>query len=293
VNGVVGGHLSDVLDRERAVGEQVVSTFRGQNTLIDSFQSFFIETLHLALQRVLECSWPSSPSNYPLAFAYFRILFRRYRACEVLFYKGYPLDGYSLLRDIKDRTFLLAGVAHNMTTFPDIMGELPPLSDKREWKKKSTRARKDAENRISRRLLGVDSGLPPDILAEIGLWDELFHEEVHGGKLSLVHELQYLTSGVAMPIGPTLHEQAFAVYMNRSSELGWLILRLLPYLQMADGAFGEEWKRKQTILDDSFRFMAHGLTRIGKRIGEAFIAFVDQKFSFKEPFYYVDADGSE
>jgi hypothetical protein len=62
---------------------------------------------------------------------------------------------------------------------------------------------------------------------------------------------------------------------------------------MADGAFGEEWKRKQTILDDSFRFMAHGLTRIGKRIGEAFIAFVDQKFSFKEPFYYVDADGSE
>jgi hypothetical protein len=47
-------------------------------------------------------------------------------------------------------------------------------------------------------------------LAELGLWDELFHEEVHGGKLSLVHELQYLTSGVAMSIGPTFHGQAFA-----------------------------------------------------------------------------------
>src|ERR1035441_5161548 len=104
-----------------------------------------------------------NPSNYPLAFAHFRTLFRRYGACEVLFYRGYPLDGYSLLRDIKDRTFLLAGVAHNMTTFPDSMGELPPLSDKREWKRKSTRARKDAEHRISRRLSGVDSGLPPDM----------------------------------------------------------------------------------------------------------------------------------
>ena len=53
---------------------------------------------------------PHNPSNYPLAFAHFRTLFRRYGACEVLFYRGYPLDGYSLLRDIKDRTFLLAGV---------------------------------------------------------------------------------------------------------------------------------------------------------------------------------------
>src|ERR1017187_6471608 len=34
-----------------------------------------------------------NPSNYPLAFAHFRTLFRRYGACEVLFYalaRSYP-----------------------------------------------------------------------------------------------------------------------------------------------------------------------------------------------------------
>ena len=36
--------------------------------------------------------------------------------------KGYPLDAYSLMRDLKDRAFLLAGVAHNITTFPTIIG---------------------------------------------------------------------------------------------------------------------------------------------------------------------------
>jgi hypothetical protein len=46
VNGLVGGHMTEVFDRERDVGQQVVSKFRGQNALIDSFQSFFIETLH-------------------------------------------------------------------------------------------------------------------------------------------------------------------------------------------------------------------------------------------------------
>jgi hypothetical protein len=292
VRGLVGGHLTKVFDREREVGEDVVSTFSGQLALIDSFQSFFIETLDLALQFVELNGWPPSPSNYPVAFAHFRMLFRRYRACEILFEKGYPLDGYSLLRDIKDRAFLLAAVAHNMATFPTIMGSIPVTADKRDWKKKTTRARKDIENRISRRLAGKDSGLAPDVLEEIGHWDELFHEEVHGGRLSLSHELGYLGTGVVMPVGPTFHEQAFAVYMNRSSELGWIILRLLPYLQLRRTAFGDEWHRKHAVLDDSFRYMAQGLSRIGKKIGDAFVTLVDQKFSFAPSFCYFEADGS-
>ena len=80
--------------------------------------------------------------------------------------------------------------------------------------------------------------------------------------------------------------------MNRSSELGWLILRLLPYLQMTESAFGDGWHRKYLVLDESFRFMVHGLTKLGKKIGEAFITLVDEKFSFKPPFRYFEADGS-
>jgi hypothetical protein len=292
VNGLIGGYLTDVFDREQKIGEQVVATFRGQNTLIDSFQGFFIETLNLALERVLQSSWPPGVTSYPVTLAHFKVLFRRYRACEILFYRGYPLDGYSLLRDIKDRTYLMAAVAHNMATLPMIMDTFPQIADERERKKKITRARKDLKNRIRRRLSGSESGLPQNVVEQLRLWDELFHEEVHGGRLSLAHELRYIASGVAMPVGPTFHEQAFAVYMNRSSELGWLILRLLPYLQMTESAFGDEWHRKYAILDDSFRFMSHGLTKIGKQIGEAFITLVDEKFSFKPPFHFFEADGA-
>ncbi len=99
-------------------------------------------------------------------------------------------------------------------------------------------------------------------------------------------------NGMANRAGPTFHEQAFSVYMSLSAELGWLILRLLPYLQKDENAFGEGWRVKYAVLDDSFRFMVRGLTEIGKKFGEAFITLVDEKFSFRQPFHYFEADGS-
>jgi hypothetical protein len=291
VNGLVGGHLVEVHDRERDIGDHLVTTFRGQNELIDSFQSYYVETLNLAIDLVVRQGWLPHPSSYALALAQFLSLFRRYRACELLFYSGYPLDGYSLLRDVKDRAVMLAGVAHNMTTLTKIMGTEPPMEDKVQWRKRVIRNRKNEEQRISKRIYGDDSGLRSEITGELRFWDNLFHEEVHGGQLSLIHEVELLTKGMANRAGPTFHQQAFAVYMNRSAELGWLILRLMPYLQMSENAFGDDWHRKHSVLDDSFRFMVQGLTTLGKKIGEAFICLVDEKFIFRQPFHYFEADG--
>lgn len=291
-NGVVGGQLLEVHDRESGIRDHLLKTFRGQNVLIDSFQSFFVETLNLASDLVRRSGWPPPTSNYPMAFAKFHSLFRRFRACEVLFYSGYPLEGYSLLRDVKDSAVMLAGVGHNMTTLPKIIGHEPAIENHAEWRKRVTRIRKNEEQRVSRRVCGVDSGLAPEVIAEVRFWNDLFHQEVHGGGLSLTHEVDLLMRGMVNRPGPTFHEQAFSVYMNRSAELGWLILRLLPYLQKEENAFGEGWHGKYAVLDDSFRFMVHGLTTLGKRIGEAFITLVDTNFRFRQPFHYFDADGS-
>lgn len=293
VDGLVGGHLIEVHDRERDIRHHLVTTYRGQNALIDSFQSFYIETMNLATDLVSQHGWPVQPNSYALAFAQFLSLFRRYRACEILFYSGYPLDGYSLLRDVKDRTFILAGVAHNMTTLTQVLGDVPLMEDMVEWRKKTTRKRKDLEQRITKHMYGDTSGFCPSIVSELRHWDNLFHEEVHGGRLSLIHEVEFLAKGMLNRVGPSSHEQAFTIYMNRSAELGWLILRLFPYLQVTERAFGEEWYRKYTILDESFRFMVQGLTSIGKKIGEAFIALVEKKFTFSQPFHYFEADGSD
>ena len=291
VNGVVGGHLFEVHRREGDLGDYLVRTFCGQNVMIDSFQSFFIETLNLVLDQVGESGWPEF-KHYSLTLAYFNTLFRRFRAGEILYYSGYPLEGYVLLRDIKDRTLLLCGVLHKMTSIPMMMGLIPPMPDTPDGRKKATRARKDEENRISRLISGKESGLPQDAIDELRFWDDLFHLEVHGARFSLAHELEMLSKGMANRVGPTFYQPAFTMYMNRSVELGWLILRLLPYLQMKDRAFGEEWYQKHAVLDASFRYMVQGLSNLGKRIGVAFITLVDEKFSFSADLKYFDPEGA-
>ena len=122
VNGIVGGNLLDIFDQEKACGKYFANTFHGQCVLIDSFQSFYVETIKKSNYWVSSKGWPQDCENYPLILVYYIIAFRSFRACENLLQKGYPLDGYALLRDLKDRCIFLAGIAHNITTFPAIFG---------------------------------------------------------------------------------------------------------------------------------------------------------------------------
>ena len=237
--------------------------------------------------------WPKDRLNYPVAVVSFSNLFRRCRACEVLYGKGYPLDAYALMRDIKDRAFMLAGVAHNMIAFSEIIGApRTVLSDPHEFKKQTTKNRKDTEHRITNGLMGRTSGLSADVQEDLKQWDDFFHFEMHGGSVSLTQELLELSKGRIPQIGPSVVKDAYIMYINRSSELGWMIMRLLPFLQVSEDAFGEVWKHKRQVLDDSFRYMLEGLSNLGKRLGLSFIKMVDTKFLFKQPFFYFEADGS-
>ena len=293
VNGLVGGSLLRVHNSEDAAGNYLVRTFRGQNVLLDSFQSFFIDTLTLANEQLKANGWPKNRINYPVALASFFNLFRRCRACEVLYLKGYPLDAYALMRDIKDSIFMVAGVAHNTITFSGIIGApATPLTDPKEYKKQSTKNRKVAEHRITNRLMGKTSGLSIGDQENLKAWDEFFNYEVHGGGLSLTQELTAISKGRVLQIGPTVTKDAYVMYMNRSAELGWLIVRVLPLLQVSEGVFGGEWEEKRKVLDGSFRYMLESFSNLGKALGPSFIAMVDTRFIFKQPFYYFEADGT-
>ena len=50
VDGLIGGNLLKVSEAEDSAGNYLIKTFRGQNILFDSFQSFFIETLTIVQQ---------------------------------------------------------------------------------------------------------------------------------------------------------------------------------------------------------------------------------------------------
>jgi hypothetical protein len=122
VKGIVGGNLLEIIDQERICGEYFVNKFHGQDVLINSFQSFYIETITNVFDWVGVHGWLKDCEYYaPLLFHYITT-FRGFRACENLLLKGYPLDGYALLRDLKDRCIFLAGIAHNITSFPTLLG---------------------------------------------------------------------------------------------------------------------------------------------------------------------------
>jgi hypothetical protein len=67
------------------------------------------------------------------------------------------------------------------------------------------------------------------------------------------------------------------MYVNRSNETNWMILRLLPYMRRAETPDNAEWTRKWKVLDNSFRQMLESLSSLGKKIGDAFIEMMDTK----------------
>lgn len=295
VNGTVGGNLLEILDLERACGQHFTQTCHGQDVLMHSFQGFYIETIENARDWIAEHGWPKDYPNYALTLLYYVITFRSFRSCEILLLNGYPLDGYGLLRDLKDRAIFLAAIAHNVTTLPLILGYggSGSLKDYGDWKRR-TKERQKEKARVTNRMIRKDSGLPGEVIKVLGKWEQLFHEEVHGAQLSLCTELeQWMQGKVLLSIGPTPKKLSITMYMNRASEIAWLLLRSLPYLQVEDNAFGDRWQEKHKILDDSFLYMQKGLSGLGKEIGDAFITLVEKKFSFDETFYYFEADGSK
>ena len=301
-NGLVGGQLQDIFQCEREYGEYFARTFHGQSVLIDSFQGFVISTINNSTDFVAKHGWPKNCENYSTTIVYFVMMFRRVRACENLLLNGYPLDGYALLRDLKDRSIFLAALAHNLTTWETLSGYGPgvPVSTSYEKLRTDTKQllmKKNVEKE-ERRLLDLmlrkNSGLDQRTLQVLGKWEKLFNKEMHGAKLSFFNELGDWARGKnVLSIGPIPKDEIMSMYMNRICEIGWLVTRLLPYLQPVEDAFGEGWQKKWRILDESFLYMQQGLSRIGKDIGNAFITFVNQKFHFIDPFSYSEPDGTK
>ena len=290
VNGTVGGRLIDVFDQETAYGQYVNSKFYGQRVLMDAFFSFFVETLNLAANFVSVRGWPKEYPSYGVALLYYITVFRSFRATDVLWVKGYPLDGYALLRDLKDRAIFLGALVHGITSIPKLFGAknfrpgIKSITD--DEFNKILKELKSEEHRILDKMIRKKSGLPPDVQTELQTWESLFNAEVHGSKLTLARGISWLQGQQPLQLGPVPDQSTVATYMNRASEVGWLIVRAFPFLQLEANAFGNDWTEKWKILDDSFKVMVEGLANAGKKIGQAIIVLANEKFSFPLDLHY-------
>jgi hypothetical protein len=216
-------------------------------------------------------------------------MFRTARAAEILSTSGYPLEGYALLRSVREQAFGLAAVANRITTMAALQGQdvRPEASALPIDRRKIEQARINIEKSIRRGLMSEQ--LDEETAEELKKWDWLFHQQVHGSQLTRAIELErVLKGGSDFSIGPVPTEMADSMYMNRAHEMGWMIVRLLPFLQLEEAPFTPAWKDHWLLMDKSFRFIIEGLDFLGKEIARAFFKFIDLKFRFTPDLRYFE-----
>lgn len=261
--------------------EQSETTFRdkfnGHCTLHNSFLEFFGETLAGNAKVLSTEGWPKDRPSYPAFVIKCLGLLRKFRAAELTAARGYPVEAYAMLRGVRDEAFALAAVALGYANLPTLMKHVSIGDDSKEARKAHA-AKQSLEKEIHSQLIGEKSGLPQPVRATLQHWDRLFNQEVHGSRLSFVLELdKWLGPNKVVPfvLGPQPTDDMWALYMNRTSELAWLVVRLMPFLLLSEGSLGATWSSRWELLDRSHRFLVKGLD---KDISRHFEEFLDTKF---------------
>ena len=94
----------------------------GHRILADSFLDFLAVTVRSAAEGHSKHGWPPDHAYYPICLVEFVTQFRGMRAAEVLSVSGYPLDGYALQRNLKDRAISLGAIVGGISSFPALYG---------------------------------------------------------------------------------------------------------------------------------------------------------------------------
>ena len=291
-NGVLGGKfLLGVMQLEDLVGEHFVRKYHGHRLLTDAFLDFFAETLQTQLAFHSYHGWPPNEPNYAVTFLMYLTVFRTVRATEVFSVRGYPLQGYALQRSIKDQVFTLWAIVTEMMPFKEIFGwqeGLTPGATRTEDNRKIAANRMKAERKIRSVIIGKESGLSEETKDELLNWDLLFNIETHRGLFTLFNTLGDGLRGKLDVVGPSPDEKNDAMFINRSNELNWMILRLLPCIRRKGLVWSDEWTKKWNLLEESFRMMNEGFADLGKKIPLAHLEMIEMKFKFGLDHYYVE-----
>ncbi|MBW8365339.1 MAG: hypothetical protein K0M39_12380 [Rhizobium sp.] len=276
-NGVAYGRAHLLFDAEEAHGSAILQ-YQGYLALSDAFKCFFLETVE---QINTDCrpkiKKPVS-EFYPVFVPRVSHGFLSLCGAERIAIKGYPFQGYTLLRNIFDNLVLSSAALQKVTDFYSLEGLVPGNQFNPDDAKK---LRKKTEYVVRKQMTGDQSGLPPVTIAELAQWDALFDYETHGARLSATHAMDWMKGQGALPVLPKFNEMSFAMFMNRYSEVAWMLHRLIPVLQVAEVPFSEAWREKWQILDESFEQTVNSLSeQLGKAIGAAIVEFVKAKFPF-------------
>jgi len=293
-NGIIGPRLDRVASYETSYGEYIKNKFNGYFLLVSSFQSFFYDTLSTASTLYRDPLITKHAPYQPLYLLNLLTAFRSIRATENLLYNGYPLDGLSLLRDIKDRAIFFAAWISGLTNWKSLNAPLlvptkadAPVQETQLWR----RAREKEENRVLKLILREDSDFEEPIKSELKVWETFFNLEVHGSLLTFASEFgDWMKNIGQLSIPPVPIERSIASYTCRAIEVFWMVHRTLPFIQLTPNCLGSDWAEKWMVLDESFRQHQTALFEGGVKIAKSFEVFIDRKFPFNPATIYVERD---
>ncbi len=268
-----------LFDAEEAHASAVLQ-YKGYLALSDAFKCFFLETVELLNTESRPRVKKPLSEYYALLVPRISSSFLSLCGAERAAVKGYPYLGYTSLRNIFDNLVLTSAALQKVTDFYSIEGVAPGKQfDPTESKK----LRKATEHSVRRQITGDQSGLASSTVAELAQWDAMFDYETHGARLSATHAMDWMKGQGDLTVVPKFSEKAFALFMNRFCEVGWILHRLIPTLQPPDAPLSDAWREKWQILDDSFAQTVHSLTKqLGKAIGAAIVELVNTKFPFND-----------
>lgn len=274
------GIIQPLYEAEHQAGINTQS-YDGQRTFFHCFNEFYLETLQTV--SVTIASKISSPSTSRYAhFLLFHVdQFKSMRCSEILFLKGYPYQGYALLRNVLEESIFMSAMLQGMTTVEKIEGIDGHLDGQPLDEKTIRNNRKNEQRKIISLMMGPKSGMSQDTIAKLLNWEMLFDKEIHGSRLSKTEKLEWLRSQGPLDILPAPRQSSDSMLLNRYNEMAWTLVRLMPMLQTDPYEFSPFWREKWIALDDWVHHAVEALTtQLRKPIGSAFVEFIQTKFPF-------------
>jgi hypothetical protein len=292
-NGTPGGRfLANAIAEEQKTGAEFMDKYYGHRVLTDSFMEFFGEALHSQWAYNNSKGWPQNLPHYGPGLILYLTVYRSIRSSEVLSANGYVLAAYAVQRTIKDQLMVLGAAANGFADFSELFGwkEIQGKDWTEAQKVQLIKSRQKFESKIREKIMGKRSELPVETQAELARWDHLFNWEVHRSLFSYTRAAQrlFVDRDLSFKLGPSPDDLAAAMFLNRSMELNWIALRLLPYMRRPDTPPSEDWNAKWSLLDESFKFMFDGFNELGKKIAPAYYEMLQAKFKFDPGTYFIE-----
>lgn len=276
-NGVSFARMQVLAKAEAQYGEEMAK-FRGFSSLSRAAKCFFLRTVEQVNDSVRPAFTAAVNGEFLIFVEKLTYSQQSLRAAEVAALGGYPMQGYTILRNVFDTCTLVSGALQGLTDFTRLAGIRPGEGFDPE---KAKRNRKEEEFAVRRQIDGKDSSLAEATLAQLKLIDQLFDTETHSALLSHAHSLDWLKGTGPLPVVPSYQETKAALFMNRFVEVGWLLHRILPLVQPQGYRLSDEWANDWDTIDTCYRAAVQSLTKqLGLAIGAAFCDFVDMKFPF-------------